>query len=73
MVIERPDKFGGPLTVKSYDELESLYSQKKIHPLDLKNSVAKYINELLDPIRKHFSKGKAKALKDKVEKMQITR
>ncbi|HDN75753.1 MAG TPA: tyrosine--tRNA ligase, partial [Acidilobales archaeon] len=42
-VIERPSKYGGTLTVWSYDELEKLYTEGKIHPLDLKNAVANYL------------------------------
>ncbi|MEM3126793.1 MAG: tyrosine--tRNA ligase [Candidatus Woesearchaeota archaeon] len=71
--IKRPEKFGGDITVKNFGELIQLYSQGKIHPLDLKNSVAEKINELLDPVRKHFKKGKAKKLLEKVESFEVTR
>ena len=73
LVIERPEKFGGKLKIKSYGELEELFKEGKIHPLDLKRSVANEINNLLDPIRKHFSKGKAKALMEKVKSFEATR
>ncbi|PIN73553.1 tyrosine--tRNA ligase [Candidatus Woesearchaeota archaeon CG10_big_fil_rev_8_21_14_0_10_45_16] len=46
-VIERPEKFGGNVEFKSYEELEKAYLQKKIHPLDLKNATAKEISSLL--------------------------
>jgi tyrosyl-tRNA synthetase len=52
VVIERPEKFGGNLTYTSYDEMESAFMAEDIHPMDLKNSAAKYINEILDPVRK---------------------
>jgi tyrosyl-tRNA synthetase len=72
--IERPEKFGGNLSVKSYDELRDLFIDKKIHPLDLKNTVAKYVNELIEPVRKHFETDKkAKALLEQVNSFQITR
>jgi len=71
--IERPPKFGGDLTVKSYEELETLYVQKEIHPMDLKNTVAAKINELIEPVRNHFTKGKAKQLFDQVKSFEITR
>lgn len=58
IIIKRPDKFGGNLTINNYDELLDLYIQKQIHPLDLKNTIAEYINELLEPIRKHFKTSK---------------
>lgn len=72
--IERPAKFGGNLEVKSYEELRDLFVDKKIHPMDLKNTVAKYINELLEPTRNYFEKNKkAKELKQKVDSFNITR
>ncbi len=67
IAIKRPVKFGGDLTIESYNELRDLYIAKKIHPLDLKNAVAAAINELLEPIRSHFTKGKAKELAAKVK------
>ncbi len=72
--MKRPEKFGGDLTVKSYKELEELYINGKVHPLDLKKATAFYINELLKPVREHFEKNKdAKRLKDLVESYQVTR
>jgi tyrosyl-tRNA synthetase len=72
--IKRPEKFGGNLTVKSYSELETLYSEGKIHPLDLKTTVASYINQLIMPVREHFEKnGKAKNLLQQVKSFEITR
>lgn len=50
--IERPAKFGGNLSFKSYEELEDIFKQKKLHPMDLKKALAKEINALLEPIRK---------------------
>ena len=72
--IKRPDKFGGNLSVKRYGELEKLFQEGKIHPLDLKKTTAYYINELIQPVREHFEKDKkAKALKELVESYKITR
>jgi len=72
--IERPAKFGGNLEIKSYEELVRLYSKGDLHPMDLKNSVAKYINELLEPVRKHFETDKnAKELLGKVKSFEVTR
>lgn len=52
VVIERSEKFGGNVTYTSYAEMESAFVAESIHPMDLKNSAAKYINEILDPVRK---------------------
>ncbi len=53
LVIERPTKFGGNLEYKTYDQLEHDFTNKKVHPLDVKNALAKELNTLLAPIRKH--------------------
>lgn len=52
--IERPKKFGGNLSFDSFGKLEKEFYKKKIHPLDLKNSVGDYLVEIIDPIRKKF-------------------
>jgi len=54
MEIKRPEKFGGNLKIKDYSQLEELYSSGKLHPLDLKNSVAQHLNEIIEPIRKKW-------------------
>lgn len=54
--IERPEKFGGNLTYADYDEMEKDFISKKLHPLDLKNAVAREINSLLKPVRKSKTK-----------------
>ncbi len=72
--IVRPEKFGGNLDVKNYAELETLYSEGKIHPMDLKASVAKAINEMIKPVREHFEKNaKARKLKELVDGFKVTR
>lgn len=53
LVIERPEKFGGNLEYSTYEELEKDFIEKKLHPLDLKNAVAKEINALLAEVRKN--------------------
>ena len=51
-VIKRDKKYGGDLVFKEYKDLEKAYSNKELHPLDLKQAVAKEINLLLSPLRK---------------------
>ena len=73
-VIERPEKWGGNLIFKSYNDLEETFANKQLHPMDLKQAVAKYINMLLEPVRKHFSENEeAKKLLEKVKSYKITR
>ena len=55
-LIERPEKFGGNLEFSSYEELEKTFVEGLLHPLDLKTSTAKYINEILKPIHEYFEK-----------------
>jgi len=72
--VTRPQEHGGNLSINSYKELVELYSQGALHPVDLKNSVAYYINEFIKPVREHFEKNHhAKELKEKVLSYQVTR
>ncbi len=52
-IIERDEKYGGNLEYKTYGEVEKDFISKKLHPLDLKNAVAKEINDLLSLIQKN--------------------
>ena len=52
-IVERSEKFGGNLKYKNYKEVEKDFIEKKLHPLDLKNAVAKEINLLLENFRKN--------------------
>jgi tyrosyl-tRNA synthetase len=54
-IIERPEKYGGNLEFVNYRDLENEYN-KGLHPLDLKNSTIKYVDEILCPIREFFNK-----------------
>ena len=52
--IDRPEKFGGDLSFESYEDLEKAFVKKDIHPLDLKNSLSRYLIEIITPIRNKF-------------------
>ena len=52
--IERPQKYGGDVEYLSYKEMEKDYAEGKLNPPDLKPVVAKYLSQLLDPIKQHF-------------------
>src|SRR3989344_2875934 len=52
VVVERSPKFGGNKEYKSYEDIESDFVNKKLHPMDLKNALAKEVNLLLAPVRK---------------------
>ena len=51
MKIERPKKFGGNVSYYNYSDLESDFAQKKLHPSDLKQSVADYLIKIISPVR----------------------
>ncbi|QLQ81097.1 hypothetical protein HG537_0E04520 [Torulaspora globosa] len=53
--INRPEKFGGPITYTSFEQLQSDFKEQKLSPPDLKTGVADAIIELLEPIRKEFA------------------
>ncbi len=53
LVIERDEKYGGNLEYSNFEGIKKDFISKKIHPLDLKNAVAKEISKLLNSIQKH--------------------
>ncbi len=71
--IKRPEKFGGDVTYTSYKELEKDFAEKKLHPMDLKNSVSERLIQILKPARKHFEQPKVKKMLEELEKLIITR
>jgi len=74
LLIERPEKYGGNIDFQSYDALEDAFKSGKLKSVDLKAGVAKAINELLEPTRKHFEENeRARDLLEKVKGFQVTR
>ena len=74
LTIDRPEKYGGNVTIGSIDQLIRLYSEGKVHPLDLKNGTAKVLNERLKPVRSYFAEnGEAKKLYEELATKMITR
>ncbi|MBU5688557.1 MAG: tyrosine--tRNA ligase [Candidatus Aenigmarchaeota archaeon] len=71
--IKRPQKFGGDLQIESYQQLEDLFKKGDLHPLDLKNETIEALDEILEPIRKHFEKDKPRELYEIVKNAKITR
>jgi len=52
--VERDEKFGGSTHYSSYDEIKADFEARKLHPKDLKTSVADGIVRLLEPIQAAF-------------------
>ncbi len=71
--VKRLEKFGGDVTYISYKELEEDFARKKLHPMDLKNSVAEKLTQILEPARKHFEQPKVKKMLEELEELIITR
>lgn len=52
--INRPEKFGGPVSYGSYSELTEAYFSGGLFPLDLKNGVTDALAEILKPVEEYF-------------------
>mmetsp|Transcript_45669 Transcript_45669/g.73428 ORF Transcript_45669/g.73428 Transcript_45669/m.73428 type:complete len:377 (+) Transcript_45669:78-1208(+) len=58
----------------SYEDMEQDYVAGTIHPGDLKAAVTAALNEMLEPVRKHFAENaKAKALLKQIKSFKVTR
>jgi tyrosyl-tRNA synthetase len=74
LAIERPAKFGGSIEFQNYRELETAYAQGKLHPQDLKNTVAEQLIKILEPVRTYFKNNKEAAqCLNTVKKANVTR
>ena len=51
MNVERPEKFGGNTSYTNYNQLETDFAEKKLHPGDLKQTVGNYLVKIISPIR----------------------
>ncbi|RUM47633.1 MAG: tyrosine--tRNA ligase [Hyperthermus sp.] len=74
LLVERPAKYGGTITISSYSELEKMYVEGSLHPLDLKKATASALNKVLEPIRRYFRANKdARNLLEELRKVEVTR
>ena len=55
MNIERPEKFGGNVSYTNYNQLETDFAEKKLHPGDLKQTVGDYLVKVISPIREKLN------------------
>ena len=53
--VERPEKFGGNVSYSEYNQLESDFAGKKLHPTDLKQTVGNYLVKIISPVREKLS------------------
>jgi len=61
-LIERKEENGGNSSYDNFEALESDFAAEKVHPGDLKVSVEKYLNRLLEPVRQYFETPELKKL-----------
>ena len=54
LTIEREAKYGGDLAMKTFEDLARAYATGDLHPKDLKDAVARSLNEALGPVRAYF-------------------
>lgn len=52
-IVKRSKEHGGSISYQNYEEIEKDFLEKKLHPLDLKNTVADEIINILKPIQEH--------------------
>ncbi|MFA6250207.1 MAG: tyrosine--tRNA ligase [Candidatus Shapirobacteria bacterium] len=52
--IRRPERFGGDVTYNELARVVEDYQSEKLYPLDLKNALADWLIEKLEPARRHF-------------------
>ena len=72
--IERPEKFGGNLSFKTFSEMEKTFAEKQVHPMDIKATLSKLLDQLIMPVRRHFEENaEAKKLLEQVRSFQVTR
>ncbi|KAL5718249.1 tyrosine--tRNA ligase [Ranunculus cassubicifolius] len=72
--LERRQENGGNKTFLTYEDLVTDYEKEELHPADLKPSLSKSLNTILQPVRDHFKNNpKARDLLKKVKAYRITR
>lgn len=69
LTVSRKSEYGGDVTYTSYEDLEKDYSDKKLHPQDLKAAVAEWLIEKLEPARIYFEDPQRKAALQEIEKL----
>ena len=59
VTVERPEKYGGDLVYESYDDLAVDLDSGELHPQDAKNTLASYLDELIEPGRERLQELRA--------------
>ncbi len=67
--IARKEEHGGDLRFTSAEEVEAAYGDGALHAADLKNGVAEWLIETLEPARATFAQPENRALLDELERL----
>jgi tyrosyl-tRNA synthetase len=51
-VVQRPEKYGGDITFKTYEEVENAFAEKKLSSVDLKGAISEELIKFITPLRK---------------------
>jgi len=54
MTVERSPENGGNVTYETFEQLTEDFRSENLHPSDLKKSLTRVINEIIEPVRAHF-------------------
>lgn len=69
-LVTRDEKWGGDVLYKTYEECAKDYEAGAMESGDIKNSLTRVINELLQPVRDHFENDpEAKKLLEEVKRL----
>lgn len=72
--VSRSQDDGGDVTYETYEKLEADFAAGALHPGDLKPSLAKALNKILQPVRDHFKNDPdARKLLEQVKRYKTTR
>ena len=72
--LKRPEKYGGDKLYKTYEEMCEDYLKGALFPADVKPNVARIINSMIEPVRKHFENDpEAKKILELVNSFKVTR
>lgn len=56
--IKRSEKFGGDIEFEFYEDLERMFKDKELHPLDLKAALTTELLDIFSKVRKYFGEHK---------------
>lgn len=69
VIVNRKSEHGGNVEYQTYQDLEKDYTEKKLHPMDLKEAMAEWLIKKLEPARKYFEDPKRRAALEEIEEL----